>query len=68
VLGAAHVGPALADAGDERRVAGGVADLLRRGTGADLQRAVYARTGDLQAVVRAAVEVSTARAAAPAAE
>ncbi len=50
-----HVRPALADAGDERPVAAGVAALLRRGTGADLQRAVHERTGDLAAVTRAAV-------------
>jgi carboxylate-amine ligase len=61
VLGALleHVRPALADAGDEQRVADGVAALLRRGTGADLQRRVREETGDLAAVVRAAVEVTT---------
>jgi glutamate---cysteine ligase / carboxylate-amine ligase len=53
-----HVRPALRDAGDERRVADGVAALLRRGTGADLQRRVHARTGDLRAVARAAVAVT----------
>jgi hypothetical protein len=53
-----HVRPALADAGDEQRVADGVAALLRRGTGADLQRRVHEETGDLAAVVRAAVEVT----------
>ncbi len=51
-----HVRPALADAGDEERVAAGVAGILRRGTGADLQRRVLADTGDAGAVVRAAVE------------
>ena len=50
-----HVRPALADAGDDRHVDDGVAALLRRGTGADLQRAVHERTGDLAAVTRAAV-------------
>jgi carboxylate-amine ligase len=61
VLGALleHIRPALADAGDEQRVADGVAALLRRGTGADLQRRVREETGDLAAVVRAAVEVTT---------
>jgi carboxylate-amine ligase len=54
-----HVRPALADAGDERRVEHGVATVLRRGTGADLQRRVYAETGDLPAVVRAAVDLTT---------
>jgi carboxylate-amine ligase len=53
-----HVRPALADAGDEQRVSDGVAELLRRGTGADLQRRVHEQTGDLAAVVRAAVEVT----------
>jgi carboxylate-amine ligase len=50
-----HVRPALADAGDEKRVDAGIATLLRRGTGADLQRRVHEETGDLTAVVRAAV-------------
>jgi carboxylate-amine ligase len=50
-----HVRPALARHGDEQRVTDGVAELLRRGTGADLQRDVFGATGDLAAVVRAAV-------------
>ncbi|HEV7212172.1 MAG TPA: glutamate--cysteine ligase [Blastococcus sp.] len=50
-----HVGPALDDAGDRARVADGVAALLGRGTGADLQRRLHRETGDLRAVVRAAV-------------
>ncbi|MGY1662379.1 glutamate--cysteine ligase [Geodermatophilus sp. SYSU D00705] len=53
-----HVRPALADAGDERRITDGVAALLDRGTGADFQRRVHAETGELAAVVRAAVEVT----------
>ncbi|WP_245161155.1 glutamate--cysteine ligase [Blastococcus sp. CT_GayMR16] len=54
-----HVRPALTDAGDEHRVSEGVGELLRRGTGADLQRRVHRRTGgDLTAVVRAAVAVT----------
>ena len=53
-----HVRPALATTGDEQRVADGVAAVLDRGTGADLQRRVFAETGDLTAVVRAAVEVT----------
>src|SRR3954462_1228252 len=36
-----HFRPALADAGDEQRVTDGLAALLRRGTGADLQRRVF---------------------------
>ncbi|MCA0145552.1 glutamate--cysteine ligase [Blastococcus sp. LR1] len=52
------VRPALADAGDEQTVADGVQNLLRRGTGADLQRRVHQETGDLTAVVRAAVAVT----------
>ena len=50
-----HVRPALADAGDERTVAEGVTAMLTRGTGAALQRRVHRLTGDLAAVVRAAV-------------
>ena len=50
-----HVRPALADAGDDRLVDAGLATLLRRGTGADLQRRVHRETGDPAAVVRAAV-------------
>jgi len=53
-----HVRPALADAGDERRVEEGIAELLHRGTGADLQRRVHEQAGDLAAVVRAAVAVT----------
>lgn len=53
-----HVRPALADAGDEQRVTDGVAALLHRGTGSDLQRRVFEETGDLAAVVRAAVAVT----------
>jgi carboxylate-amine ligase len=65
VLGALleHVRPALADAGDEQRVAEGLAELLRRGTGADLQRQVHEQTGDLAAVVRAAVAVTAGNSA-----
>ncbi|MGY1735671.1 carboxylate-amine ligase [Geodermatophilus sp. SYSU D00684] len=54
-----HVGPALDAAGDRQRVADGVAAVLERGTGADLQRRVHADTGDLTAVVRAAVQLTT---------
>jgi carboxylate-amine ligase len=63
VLGAllVHVRPALADAGDEQRVAEGLDALLRHGTGADLQRRVLAETGDLAAVVRTAVAVTAGR-------
>jgi glutamate---cysteine ligase / carboxylate-amine ligase len=50
------VGEALRDAGDEQRVTAGVAAILRRGTGAEEQRAVHRRTGDPAAVVRAAVD------------
>ncbi|WP_206340245.1 carboxylate-amine ligase [Blastococcus litoris] len=56
-----HVRPALADAGDEQLVADGLAALLRRGTGADFQRRVHEQTGDLAAVVRAAVAVTAGR-------
>jgi carboxylate-amine ligase len=57
-----HVRPALADAGDEKRVEDGLTAVLRRGTGADLQRRVHRETGDLTAVVRAAVDVTAGRA------
>jgi carboxylate-amine ligase len=62
VLGALleHVRPALADAGDEQRIAAGLQAVLRRGTGADLQRLVHRESGgDLGAVVRAAVAITT---------
>jgi carboxylate-amine ligase len=49
------VRPALADAGDEERVSAGVAEVLRRGSGARLQREVHREAGDLAAVVRTAV-------------
>jgi carboxylate-amine ligase len=54
----AAVRPALAEAGDESRVSDGLAAILRRGTGADLQRRVHTETGDLGAVVRAAVSIT----------
>ena len=61
-----HVRSALADAGDDKRVPAGVAALLRRGTGADLQRRVHRESGgDLAAVVRAAVAVTAGREAGP---
>jgi carboxylate-amine ligase len=50
-----HVRPALHDSGDLALVERGVAEVLRRGTGATEQRTVLDRTGDLAAVVRAAV-------------
>ncbi|MGY1846292.1 carboxylate-amine ligase [Blastococcus sp. SYSU DS1021] len=53
-----HVRPALAEAGDEAVVSSGLDALLTRGTGADLQRRVHRETGDLAAVVRAAVAVT----------
>jgi carboxylate-amine ligase len=60
VLGALveHVRAALTETGDVDRVIQGVAELLRRGTGADLQRRVHRETGDLRAVVRTAVAVT----------
>jgi carboxylate-amine ligase len=50
-----HVHDALVDSGDLALVERGVAEVLRRGTGATLQRRVFEETGDLAAVVRAAV-------------
>jgi carboxylate-amine ligase len=63
VLGALvdHIRPALTDAGDEQRVDAGIAALLHRGTGADLQRRIHRETGDLTAVVRAAVALTAGR-------
>ena len=55
VRGSEHVRPALAEAGDEQRVSDGLRQLRSRGTGADQQRLVYEQSGDLTAVVRAAV-------------
>jgi carboxylate-amine ligase len=57
-----HVRPALTEAGDLERVTEGVQDMLRRGTGADLQRRVLQDTGDLSAVVRTAVAVTAGEA------
>ncbi|WP_233517686.1 glutamate--cysteine ligase [Geodermatophilus marinus] len=50
-----HVGEALVACGDDARVRAGVADLVRGGTGAAFQRRVHRETGELAAVVRAAV-------------
>jgi carboxylate-amine ligase len=50
-----HVTPALADAGDLDTTVDLAGQLLSRGNGAVLQRRVQQRTGDLAAVVRAAV-------------
>jgi carboxylate-amine ligase len=50
-----HVRDALTDSGDLAVVERGVAEVFRRGTGADLQRRVLRDGGDLPAVVRAAV-------------
>ncbi|WP_448639489.1 carboxylate-amine ligase [Geodermatophilus sp. URMC 63] len=56
-----HVTPALEDTGDHARVSEGVAEILSRGTGAELQRRVHRDTGELAAVVRAAVDVTAGR-------
>ncbi|MGI8330508.1 glutamate--cysteine ligase [Actinomadura scrupuli] len=50
-----HLTPALADAGDLGLATDLTRRLLSRGNGATLQRRVHRRTGDLAAVVRAAV-------------
>jgi carboxylate-amine ligase len=50
-----HVRTALTESGDLELIERGVAEVFRRGSGADLQRRVFAETGDLAAVVRAAV-------------
>ena len=48
-----HVSPALERLGDFNEVCFLVADTLRRGNGADRQRAVYERTGSFEEVVDA---------------
>jgi glutamate---cysteine ligase / carboxylate-amine ligase len=48
-----HVRPALERLGDFNEVCYLVADTLRRGNGADRQRAVYERTGSFEDVVDA---------------
>lgn len=50
-----HVADALEDAGDREVVGELVSALLRRGTGAARQRAVFERTGDLRTVVTDAI-------------
>jgi carboxylate-amine ligase len=50
-----HVAPALADAGDLEAATELAERLLERGNGAALQRRVYEETGELSAVVNAAV-------------
>lgn len=51
-----HIGPALKTNGDAEYVRVGLDRVLRDGTAADRQRAVFAETGDLAAVVRDAVQ------------
>jgi carboxylate-amine ligase len=60
----AHVRDALDDAGDLPLVAGLLDDVLRRGTGAERQRAVFRGTGDLRAVVLDALPAGPPRAVA----
>lgn len=50
-----HVEDALVEAGDADAVDGLLAQLRDRGTGADVQRAAYDRSGDMAEVVRDAV-------------
>lgn len=57
-----HVRPALRAHGDEAVAEQGVDAVLTRGTGADRQRAVLARTGELSAVVADAVRVTAGQA------
>ena len=53
-----HVRAALADSGDLSRVQSGLAAIMRRGTGEGRQRATFARTGKLSAVVADAIRAS----------
>jgi glutamate---cysteine ligase / carboxylate-amine ligase len=55
----AHVTPALERAGDRERVEDLLGAVLARGTGADAQRATFARTGDLAAVALGAAAATT---------
>lgn len=55
------VGDALDEAGDRDRVTDGVAAILTDGTGAERQRAVFARSGSLAAVMLDAVEATAGR-------
>ncbi|MER5734367.1 MULTISPECIES: glutamate--cysteine ligase [unclassified Streptomyces] len=54
-----HVRPALEEAGDRERAEAGVARLLARGTGADLQRAAHAGDPSLASVIVEAVRRTT---------
>ncbi|RUR00852.1 carboxylate-amine ligase [Labedella endophytica] len=56
-----HTSEALDATGDRQRVESGVADILRRGTGSERQRAVHAREGSLSAVMLDAVEITAGR-------
>jgi carboxylate-amine ligase len=47
-----HVGPALEEAGDTALVGRAWQELRARGTGADFQRRVWQKSGDLTEVVR----------------
>ncbi|MEU8797026.1 glutamate--cysteine ligase [Spirillospora sp. NPDC048819] len=51
-----HLSPALERSGDLKAVTSMLHDLLERGNGAQVQRAVHARTRDLTAVVAAAAD------------
>jgi carboxylate-amine ligase len=55
-----HVAPALRQAGDTDLVRSGLDRVLRDGTGADRQRAVYAEHHDLTEVVRDAIRRTVA--------
>ena len=50
-----HIRPVLEEAGEERDVATGLTAILAQGTGADVQRAAFARRGELLDVVAEAV-------------
>ncbi|MFC4050956.1 glutamate--cysteine ligase [Actinomadura syzygii] len=51
-----HTAPALDSAGDLEAVSALLRDVLDRGNGARIQRAAYARTGDITAVVATAAD------------
>jgi carboxylate-amine ligase len=55
----AHITPVLEEAGDADVVDEAVQEILREGTGAQLQRTAFARSGKLRDVILQAAETTT---------
>ncbi|KQQ21867.1 hypothetical protein ASF48_01055 [Rathayibacter sp. Leaf299] len=53
-----HAGAALEESGEEEVAREGIRRMLARGTGAQFQRAVWERSGDVRAVLAAAAEAT----------